>query len=888
MIVQARKSDNSQLLQLIPRSRLVGDFPRHFVDEYIHWLDLSTGELEFRPISSPWMPKRSNWCLYLQRLDAPEKSNHLPLSRYATLQKAYQDPPPTQVIDVCSNTFDIVSHLLSPIENSGYLIITRTAQTLEVSLPRFRLSFFINTNWELECRTMSGYVVDKTQTCGTMFGLRNKLILCPGIANPDKPPMQRRVIVPHGHISFSSSGNFTNVCIDTGVEGHVRWHEYTIDTDLGCLRSNTSLMSKLFQCYLHALTSHCLPDPLLGHTGTEEALYILRSAGCRSFQKLDVEEAKMLYLISDLTPHVEFAEDTAKVTWQDLSELSHHHDFLPTVRSLRGHASALETLYDEYTKSRIYRDSLLSNQAVFRNRSYYPSDLDISGQPSFRGDVEYRSRDISNLGTKEPAVFQTSWSIWNCQLSLDRGSSDLWDLMKTWDSLGPMGHGRISLRYSRYWLVFDVACDWFGIYYLCCKALNWKLKNPRNLKTTLLFSLSAAVYGQSKYLDIVPIIAIIALDKRCHNLGPPLDIRGFYSLLDGVSPERTYLERLVSSSALHISLTPAHPSNVEGPTHVRLGQEEYDAAIRRESSVVAESILSQWPNYQFVGFPEQWLIKSECKERIEKYALSITRNIRLRNHVLRLQNILRHYVEVVIPAVTPYVVSPGFIAGTSMVPSYSLFDVLSIRNNVPAPSQPAAGECFQFNVVPSTEAADRVPPPCGSQGLQTLINELHNSQQSLRQLCGSELGHSNRALVEQNAAQVTRRATPSHEFLIVYHDECSRMKDFCFSEIEAALLPSQKVEKIIGIAGRWPRITPRSILRQLARDNFATIPDQWKAVIMGYALSLLKYQQSIRLLELSSRQNHEELVREIESVCDHGIKEWTPDWLLIQVSLVPS
>ena len=663
--MQIRKLDNSQLLQLIPRSTLVDDFPRHFVEEYIHWLDLSTGELEFRPISSPWTPRPSTWCLNLQKLSVLDKPKRIALSRYALLQKACQGIPPIRLIDIRSSTFDVVSRLLSPIENPGYLIITHTTQTLEVSLPRLRLSFFINTNWELECRSMPGYVVDKTQSYGTMFGLRNKLILCPGSTIPDEPLMQRRVIIPQGQISFSRSENFTKVYMNTGLEEHVRWQEYTIDTVFGCLRGNTSLMSKLYQCYLHALTSHCLPDPLLGHTGTEEALYILRSSSCRSFQRLDAEEAKMLELIGDMTPRRDrLLENIAQVTWKDLPALSQHHDFYPAVRSLFDHATALETLYDKPTNFGIYRDPLLLNRAASRNRSYYPSDLHIPGQPSFRGDVEYWSRIVSNLGTTEHAAFQTSRSIWNGQLSPNGGSPGLWD-------------------------------------------------------------------------------------------------------------------------------------------------------------------------------------------------------------------------EVVIPAFTPYVVSPQFITSTPKAPSYSLCDILSARGNVPTP--PAGGGSFP------TTATDRVPPSTpGSHDLQTLIDELQNSQQSLLQLCGSELSRSNRALVEQSASQFVRHGTPPHGVLLVFHDECSHTKDKIFSEIEAALAPSQKAEEIIGTAGLWPRITLRSILRQLDRDHFTTLPNQWKPVIMGYALSLLKYQQSTRLLELSSRQNHEELLREIEAVSDEGMKEWTPDWLLIQVSPVPS
>jgi hypothetical protein len=41
--------------------------------------------------------------------------------------------------------------------------------------------------------------------------------------------------------------------------------------------SNASLISKLYQCYLQALTSHCLPDPLLGRTGPRPGMHAASS-----------------------------------------------------------------------------------------------------------------------------------------------------------------------------------------------------------------------------------------------------------------------------------------------------------------------------------------------------------------------------------------------------------------------------------------------------------------------------------------------------------------------------------------------------------------------------------------------------------------------------------
>jgi hypothetical protein len=124
---------------------------------------------------------------------------------------------------------------------------------------------------------------------------------------------------------------------------------------------------------------------------------------------------------------------------------------------------------------------------------------------------------------------------------------------------------------------------------------------------------------------------------------------------------------------------------------------------------------------------------------------------------------------------------------------------------------------------------------------------------------------------------------PSYEVLLLYNEECSRRKDKIYSNISAALAPSQNEEEISHIAGLWPRITPRSILRQLAHDRISALPKHWKSIIMSYAISFLRYQQSLRLIELVSRQRYEDLFREIEAVRHDILAGSTPDWLLIQV-----
>jgi hypothetical protein len=868
LILQARNLGDSQVLQLIPQSVLLGDFPRHLVDEYIHWLDLSTGQLEFRPAKSPWMTEPSNWRLYIQREGCRGDSKKPGNFPRGLLQKTSRGDSPIQAIDIRSSTFAVVSSLMSPLETADHIIATHTARSFEVFLPRLHLSFFLNMNWELECRSLPGYVIDKTQSCGTMFGLRNKLILCPCLSSFGEP-LLRRVIIPQGDISYSRDGDFANISINTDAGQHVRWHEYTIDTDLGCLTSNTTLSSKLYQCYLHALTSHCLPDPLLGQSGTEEALCMLRSTACRSFQRLDIQEAILLELISKLSPDRKYSSQlTASVKWDDLPVLSQHYDFFQAVCSIIDHACALETLYHPPAIFNTFpRNQHLLNRAAFRNKLHYPSDLHISEQPLSPDEVKYMS-DVSGHETTELVAYRTSWSIWNDRPSLDPRLPELWMLMNSWGSLGPgrPASSEVSLRYSRYWVDFEVARDWIVIYDLCRKAGNL---NRRRLKIELSFSLSAAAYRRANVSMVTDFLVIFALDERFRELSPPSDPS--YTLSHGLIPDRTELQNIILKSTLTASLT-------------------YVEIALRGSSAVTESILSQWPHHKPVShyIPRNWPNRLLCIQRIAEYLLPKSQNFRLREHVSQLQRVLQYYGTVSTPTVRlmPYRFSPQFSAGQSNAPSYSLCNLLTSCTNVPTISADTGPS--QGRVIFPTEEIASATAQTGSESFKILIEELQQSRQPILQQYGDTLNRSHRELLGNLTFQSAGGGVPSHADLLLYHKDCSQRKSKIFSEISAALAPSQIVEETSHIAGLWPRITPRSILRQLARDRIGVLSDQWKTVIVRYAVSFLKYQQSLRMLELSSRQNRQELLQEIEAIRHGVLVESTPDWLLVQVCPFPS
>ena len=854
------------------------------MDDYIHWLDLGNGEVEFRPVESPWTPDPSNWRLTIHMEDTQS------LCRKTSGDSA----APVDLIDIRSPAFHMLSHLLYVLESPEHIIITSTSEGLEAVLNRLRLAFFVNHNSELECRSMQGYVIDEFRSCGTMFGLKNKLVLRPSNKSSDMP---RRVVIPQGEIKFRLDGDFTSVSIKTGSAEHVHWYEYTIDNDLGRLSGNVSLQSRLYQCYLHALTSHCLPDPLLGHTGTEESLNMLQSAAFLSFQRLSKDDAMLLHCIGDLTPKgvSSLSEPTVRIKWKRLPILSQHYDFDPVVLSIFTHADAMETFYDEpvfFPNS--YRAESIPIRIVSRSKMYYPQDLQSSRPSSIPKDDVYKSRDTVNKYSAEFVAYQTSWSIWNNRPCLPRKRKrrDLWDIMEAWRSLGPPSEERFSLHYSRYWLNFDPAKDWLRIYELCQNALN---ADPQDTRITLAFSLSAARFGDhgggTNYASIIPLILIFATDTRFRGLTPPSQTR--YDLSVGVHPDRASLVQLMSRCALPLKQTPAQMMEIQATANENDAQverqREYKRCISEEVSMAAQSTMERWPKI-WCDLPHQWFDTQRCKETVRAHLELISLKSKFRDHILLLQAILTHYSSRSPPR-QRYVYSPKCRATQSKAKIPSLRDVLASRRISPRP--PTNEEPPSVSVTSSIETTAAKPDPpsttgAGKEGgLSSLIEELRQSEELLLQLYGEDLGRSYAAMVAKGESSLVQRSVPSkvppHEALLHYHDLCSKQKDAVFSQLSEALGPSQKLENVLSLSGLWPRITPRSILRQLSRDCVHTLSDQWKRAITRYAVAFLKYQQSRRLVELSSKRWDEELLREMDTVCEDVTAACSPDWLLIQV-----
>lgn len=333
-------------------------------------------------------------------------------------------------------------------------------------------------------------------------------------------------------------------------------------------------VERLFKVYLHALTSHCLLDPLLGRTGTEEALAELESASCRSFQRLDVADAELLRKIGALTPNRtspssgtnsadKSSKTMQKIDWLQIAPLSQHHGFVRATKSIIEHAKRLEIFQDEKVELNSYvikRDEGLLERASRRNAIYYPwstpfTELESDTDP----DVEYVSRDtlIDGADDREYRIYKVSKFAQSPAEDLAYSSHSLLSMMRNWKlPIDGPSEESWSLSYSREWLKPpSLASIWLAIYELCVSNGS---ANPKRTCMQLTFSLSAFKFGSPESKDLIPVILAFANNRKLaqSNILPPQDVPR-YNLTDGYEPTQERIEAIIIRNRLDVKRTPA-------------------------------------------------------------------------------------------------------------------------------------------------------------------------------------------------------------------------------------------------------------------------------------------------------------------------------------------
>ena len=846
-------------------------------------MDISSGEVEFRPLDRPWDPSSQNWRLHFSP-DGPSRMTHgTTMSRY--------------LIDIRSRTFRGIAARIRPLEYSEYLTTVYDVEspTVSIDLPRFQLSFILRGD-ELELKNMRGMVIDDNQSTGTMIGLSSQLVLRNKDPRFKGLPRSRCVLIPHGSVEFclSPDQNHVRVHIDTRTNfvRQVTWYKYEIDSDLGLLVGSVNLTSRLYKIYLHALCSHPLPDPLTGQTGTDHALQELSAAGCFSFQRLTKADVELLQLIGSITPLRHYPKDPRimqimqTTSWSSqLPTLSQHGTFETAVCSILQYARSLADFpgaKDKLGEAKLHLTHSgvsLMTRATHRNAVYYEGVVKVS--PEF--DKRYNSRDSTNITDSDCdgiEAMNTSRLVytWPIGLTYRLESSELLKTFQGWGWISGI-IPNASLIYTREWLNVNLPAKWLTLYDLCRQVGPSK-------KFELTFSFAALAYSSPAYRKFIPILLSIATIPSSLLVAPPP--HPSYDLKDGFEPTQERVRDMILSRTLYTFTNgPAVPD--EKPNKISKVFLPRGIFPRRRINVMLDYAMGKWP-CSAMQFPlrqsddSRWFDIEGIMNDVTKYFTNCSRNVDLLSFATKVTEILdSNYASP--PSIGAIVQIPRVCSGPQvdvgirpLDSPFNLANLLSSRtNSAPLPSTRKFGTGAPINVRHLTQ-------PLDTKNLKKLISQFRQKNHSvLTQLYSERLERSRRELKGQRNL-ISPEHLPPMDDCLAYLDQCQACLHNILVSIRSALAPSNMTERILANAGLWPRVYSRSILCLLASTANIHLTPEWAKSVIAFAEAFIEYQHSQRLVVYALRSEVDNFFKELDSVSfNRSDAEKNPDWLLIQV-----
>ena len=857
LIVRAQEQD--KVHELLPLRALQKDFPQAFVLDYVHWFDVVTGIIEWRPLADPLTSSSKNW-----RMRKIGQTEHMTRGS-------------SSLIDVRSPTAKDIFPILGPLEDASHVHITLegNSETLSIHLPRLNLDFFKKPGAvRLESKQFRGMWVDNDQAFGTMTGLVTRLVL------RDVNGSSRGVIIPFGTVGFEQYGDHARVRVASGAR---TYYYYRIDRQLGRLADAGSLMSQLFKAYLHALTAHCLPDELTGRTGTEEALSVLASASVRSFSQLEPAEIELLALLSSLTPRREYYPSYLRVmhtvNWNSLSPLSQHESFATAVQSILQRARTLDLFVKTPaelpgTNSRGAIDLL--ERARIRNSALRVDGFGAEAHTT-QHDMHYESRDHF-ASTKEADVFHIASLVddWSQSLNV---TPQLLAEIERWSSpvRGIQKLHNYPLGYDLKWLEPPQDClpkEWCSLQ----SALSGSERERDTYKIMAL--LSTLAFTQRAEQDLIQTILAFATVPGLRAISPP-DFETF-QLSDGYQPTREKLLVAMQACAKPFEVSPeamlpARPLETVEQTDERR-YAEYQEALEAQLRLFADALISQGLTASIEppagAHFDTYILVDQAMRSAQPCFASWYRNDQFRSYIYRCQGVLTTLI-----AGNPSVRGYRFSLPAYTAPTMRTHVEVKKLLEVPAPELPSA-PCLGMGrwVQQRGEAASATGKlesflsrfNSESQGTWRgkYAHDLIESSESRLEITGLEMRGSPEALASSLEANLTA---------------CKNFADDVYRTLLRALEAEASGAGDLAFTSMvWPRLSRICMLQWLAHGVLFSLDDSWKAALTRFGLAISGQQFTERVYAL--RENEPDLLNELSNP---GHQNWRPldhpEWLLLEI-----
>ncbi|KAI1100553.1 hypothetical protein F4804DRAFT_348467 [Jackrogersella minutella] len=845
----------SQTFEFIPRHILRDSFPTVFVDKFIHWYNKTNDCVEFCAHELPWSHSEQNWRLV--------RSWNISSSWQLTKGNSF-------LINCHSHTAVEISRILSPLEESVWMHVILQNSSLDIELPRLKIGFYLRQGeTSIASRQFRGMLVDEDQTIGTLTGLRSKLVL----KGPDDR-LRRKIIIPSGNITFSKRSQHVQVqianCSNTKV------HAYDVDDLLGRLINNSSLQSKLWISYLHAITSFPLPDQLTGKTGTEQALTILNSAATRSFRWLTQEDIDLLTKIASLTPERVYypAEQRVMQTvhWSPtLNSLAQHGEFYQAVRSIFHQAEELKFFYPEsyvpLTSLQHVEQSLLRRDLI-RSSTFFTSGF---GAENYTADCDrdYSSRDHNNYSAQASRAFAMSSMVFRESFSLQRHigvdlASYIWQFL-TRAAMSPIhGLGHIfpasQLKYDARFLrgssVF-IAEHWICFH----KLLSSPISKPD--KFQMMFWLATVSYAQDSDMDILQVLASFYAQPEMRHVIPPNNDRYDLSLGSHIDDLEATLGlacyQFKTSPESRLSRNQGESTKQFQARKSRLYRDNKDRAIAKLSS----ALKAQWPR-ETPTYPDIQTRVELCQYMTVDSAMSGAIDyFKPRFHNYQLVRYLRRIGDIISREVATVQMSRNSL---SIAPYTPVKKSRFVRNDdifsFSAPEVPAY--TMELVISPSCNESRQEPR------LPSLLQKLDIQAQS-----GYETGYvvdlrgSVKSLQDWRKEYRLTNTEDMEKVLTIHRNTCHRIVKETYSVIVEAVKTGLQAHS--ASSQHWPRLSPTFFLQRLSRCYWKKLPECWKNCLVQYGVAITRLQRADRLLR--SIHNSTALISELRN---SGHTNWQP------------
>ncbi|PQE34116.1 p-loop containing nucleoside triphosphate hydrolase protein [Rutstroemia sp. NJR-2017a WRK4] len=857
LVIQIRKANC--ILEMLPVAPMIEDLPLAFLNDYIHWRDLKTGSIELRPLDDAWSSRAGGWRVesIVNGFRLSSGTSRLICNRSRISQSIYK--------------------CLEPIETPHYIHISINSGRLAVHLPRLKLDFHCVNNkvgGRMESKQFRGMFVDACQDFGTFAGLKTKLVLR-GANNSN-----RIVIVPHGSIERSSS----DITVKTNYPSRPAYHSFGVDTRLGRLTDDNSLLSRLYKIYIHALTSYCLPDPLTGRTGTEEALAGLSSASTLSITKASDAELLLLDRLKVLTPKRKYYPKDSKlmqtVKWSPLPWLSQHEAFHDRVSLIIEHIRSQELFQGGLSnlgKQTRRGDINLSHRAALRNSSFR---ADGYGAETFTTshDVFYDSRDADVADSRENLAYTTALLVdsWSGRLKV---STNLLQEVEQWKTDIP---GLLSiakdcetvLRYHSKWLWpprSELPKVWCQLY----QELRSSTRTGSRYK--IMAFLSTLAYSNHARQDLIHTLLAFATQPKFRHLSVPAF--QCFDFSKGHFYNGSTIKTVVRNAMVHAKSEASCTSSSSGESQAAAQSRQQESRTEAEklAEVITSHLRAQWPAYT-PSLPEgDAYIKCFDLARLSQSVQSCFRiwpaNVACKKWLEDVQLILNSVPisETVVQHTYSFNMPKHVYTEQS---SYTAFVDL-LRNE--APSKVFCPDS-RVLLLPGHETISELMA-------RPLVSFLQNfSVDGLPKFDYqylSDLRRSADALMETSDRTELHPSAFNNDVHEAYLSLCQERVTFMYEDICRQLFHSIRSHQA-HCDVNLPRISPAIILSSIATNSpLKGLSHSWKYAIVQYGLALTALQRAERLLACSRSSDT------LAELTNLGHQGWdpmaNPDWLLFEL-----